>query len=247
MSSAHSRVVVDRIDAEADDLDVALVELGLDLGHVAEFGRADRREVLRVREEHAPGIADPVVEADAPFRGLGLEIRRDVADLECHENLLRKPAPSPNGKYIPEKRCDEITDDDGQLESSQSVVPTWSLDKPSPSITATVRRWVVTESRGSGPCNQPSGPASVLGFGAQLWAPKHGQGRFMREPRSSTWPTTMAPTATAGWLHSGQPGDLRGPGLGEEPTLVEPNPCVPLFDLHERCVGHGDGLFGCVR
>ena len=40
------------------------VELGLDLGHVAELGRADRREVLRVREQHGPRVADPVVEAD---------------------------------------------------------------------------------------------------------------------------------------------------------------------------------------
>ena len=40
---------VDRIDAEADDLDVALVELGLQLRHVAELGRADGREILGVR------------------------------------------------------------------------------------------------------------------------------------------------------------------------------------------------------
>jgi hypothetical protein len=38
-------VVVDRIDGEADDLDVPAVELGLDLGHVAELGRANGGEV----------------------------------------------------------------------------------------------------------------------------------------------------------------------------------------------------------
>ena len=53
-------VLVDGIDAEADDLDVALVEVRLELGHVAELGGADRGEVLRVREDDAPGIAEPL-------------------------------------------------------------------------------------------------------------------------------------------------------------------------------------------
>ena len=42
------RVIFDRIDAEADDLGVALVELRLQPGHVAQFGGADRGEVLGV-------------------------------------------------------------------------------------------------------------------------------------------------------------------------------------------------------
>jgi hypothetical protein len=41
-------VVVDGVDGQADDLDVAAVELGLDAGHVAELGGAHRREVARV-------------------------------------------------------------------------------------------------------------------------------------------------------------------------------------------------------
>ena len=47
-------VALDRIDAEADDLDAALVELRLDAGHVTKFGRTHRREVLGVRKHHAP-------------------------------------------------------------------------------------------------------------------------------------------------------------------------------------------------
>ena len=80
MSFGPLAVVVDRVDAEADDLDVALVELGLELGHVAELGRAHRREVLRVREQDRPRVADPVVELDAALGGVGLEIGCDVAD-----------------------------------------------------------------------------------------------------------------------------------------------------------------------
>ena len=47
---------LDRIDTQADDLDAALVELRLDAGHVAELGRADGREVLRMGEQNGPAI-----------------------------------------------------------------------------------------------------------------------------------------------------------------------------------------------
>ena len=72
-------VAVDRVDRQADDLDVALVELGLDLGHVSELGRADRREVLGVAEEHAPRVAQPLVEVDRALSGLGGEVGGGVA------------------------------------------------------------------------------------------------------------------------------------------------------------------------
>ena len=42
-----------RVDAQADELDVALGELGLDLGHVAELGGADRGEILGVENRIA--------------------------------------------------------------------------------------------------------------------------------------------------------------------------------------------------
>jgi hypothetical protein len=77
-------MTVDRVDREADDLDAALVELGLDLRHVAELGGADRREVLRMREQDGPFVADPVVEFDAAFGGVGLEIRCRVIQRDGH-------------------------------------------------------------------------------------------------------------------------------------------------------------------
>ena len=80
MSSAHCLVVVGRVDDRPMTLTSALVELRLQLGHVAELGGADRGEVLGVREEDRPRIADPVVEADAALGGLGLEVRCGVAD-----------------------------------------------------------------------------------------------------------------------------------------------------------------------
>src|SRR5207249_5080107 len=77
----------DRIDAEADDLRVALVELGFEPGHVAQLRGAHRREVLGVREEHAPGPAEPLVKADTALGCLSVEVRSHVANLQCHAIL----------------------------------------------------------------------------------------------------------------------------------------------------------------
>ena len=81
-------MLVERVDREADDLDVALLELGLDARHVAELRRADRREVLRVREQHRPRVADPVVELDRALGRVGLEIGCYVTKLSVIGPLL---------------------------------------------------------------------------------------------------------------------------------------------------------------
>src|SRR6516162_968541 len=81
-----TRMVADRIDAEPDDLAVALVELGLQPRHVAELGRADRREVLRVREQDGPAVADPFVEVDAALGRLRGEIGSFAVDSQRHES-----------------------------------------------------------------------------------------------------------------------------------------------------------------
>src|SRR4029453_45648 len=78
------------IDAEPDDLDVALVEFRLELRHVTELGRTHRCEVFRVREDHRPGVADPLMELDAALCGVGLEIRCNVADAQTHCPLLSR-------------------------------------------------------------------------------------------------------------------------------------------------------------
>src|SRR6516225_4399694 len=72
------------IDRQTDNSNAALVKVRFDLGHVTKFGGAYRREILRMGEQHGPGIADPVVEANFAFSGLRLEIRRDVIDCESH-------------------------------------------------------------------------------------------------------------------------------------------------------------------
>jgi hypothetical protein len=77
-------VVLERVDGQADDLHVAAVEVRLDARHVAELGRADRREIARMGEQHGPAVPDPVVEVDAAFGGVGLEVGGGVADRQRH-------------------------------------------------------------------------------------------------------------------------------------------------------------------
>jgi hypothetical protein len=73
-------VVIGPVDRQTDHFHAPALELALDLRHVAELSGADRGEILRVREQHRPGIADPAVEADPAFGGFGLEIRSHLTE-----------------------------------------------------------------------------------------------------------------------------------------------------------------------
>src|SRR5690606_9902775 len=81
-------VVAHRIDAKADHLGVAAVELAFQPRPVAELGGAHGREVLRMREEDRPLVADPLVEADAALGRVRGEIGGYIADANRHGTLL---------------------------------------------------------------------------------------------------------------------------------------------------------------
>ena len=102
-------VVTRRVDGNADDLHVAAVELRFDLRHIAELGRAHRCEVLRMREEHRPGVADPVVEPNLALRRLRRKVRRRVVDRQSHFPPFlwsRSPAlPGARTYAAPESPC----------------------------------------------------------------------------------------------------------------------------------------------
>lgn len=57
-------VIFERVDAQADDLRLALLELRLQLRQSTELGGADRREVFRVREENAPAVVEVLVQLE---------------------------------------------------------------------------------------------------------------------------------------------------------------------------------------
>ena len=73
-------MVGDGIDAQADDLRVALGEFRLQALPCAEFGGADGREVLGVRKQDGPAVADPFVKVNCALRGFGGEIGGSVVD-----------------------------------------------------------------------------------------------------------------------------------------------------------------------
>ena len=72
-------MVFDTITRQADDLHAALFEFRLQLRHITELGRADRGEILRMRENDRPAVADPIMELDRAVGRLCLKVRCDVA------------------------------------------------------------------------------------------------------------------------------------------------------------------------
>lgn len=76
-------MAADGVGAQAQQLDAALGELGLEAGHLAQLGGADGGEVLGVREEDHPVIADVLVKVDGALGGLGLEVGGDGAQTEA--------------------------------------------------------------------------------------------------------------------------------------------------------------------
>ena len=65
---------------QAQQLDAALGELGLELGKGAQLGGAHGRVVGRVREEDAPAVAEVLVELDGADVAVGREVLGDGAE-----------------------------------------------------------------------------------------------------------------------------------------------------------------------
>src|SRR5690606_36718146 len=85
-----AQVRIHRVHGEGDHLDAALGELVGQIGGVAQLGGADRGEVGGVREEDAPAVAEPLVEADAAFAGVLLEIGGDVSEADARGGVSCK-------------------------------------------------------------------------------------------------------------------------------------------------------------
>jgi len=61
-----SLMISGRIDRQSHDLHISALKLRFDLGHVTKLGRTDGCEVLRVRKQNGPRIADPIMEPIRP-------------------------------------------------------------------------------------------------------------------------------------------------------------------------------------
>ena len=99
-------VRVEAVGGQTDDLDTALGEVRLAARDLGELGRANGREVVRMREEDCledisvhdllvtpalsayPRIADPVVELDRALRRLRLKVGRDASQTQCRRHRI---------------------------------------------------------------------------------------------------------------------------------------------------------------
>src|SRR3546814_14693784 len=92
---APALVVLDAVDRQADDLDVALVPLRLQGGYAPELGGADRRVVLGVREEDGPAVALPLVEVDGALGAVSGEVgsfvsqANEIGRASCRERVWK--------------------------------------------------------------------------------------------------------------------------------------------------------------
>ena len=77
-------MVVEVVHRQADDLDAALVPLGLEACYFAQLGGAHRGEVLGMGEQDAPAVAQPLVEVDVALSGFLGEVGSGVAETEAH-------------------------------------------------------------------------------------------------------------------------------------------------------------------
>ena len=73
---------VQRIDRQAENLDIALFPFGLQAGDFTEFGGADRREILGMAEQDSPGAAKPFVKMDRAFGRVLGEIGGNLTKLQ---------------------------------------------------------------------------------------------------------------------------------------------------------------------
>ncbi len=83
------------VGREANQLDAALGELGLEAGHLAELGGAHGSVVLGVREKDGPLVADELMEVDGTRGGVGLEVGGNGAQAEAVKQACCQESPRP--------------------------------------------------------------------------------------------------------------------------------------------------------
>lgn len=80
-------VAAEGVGGETDQLDAALLELGLKAGHLAELGGADGGVVLGVGEEDDPVVANKLVEVNGTRGGVSLEVGGNGAQAEAASGI----------------------------------------------------------------------------------------------------------------------------------------------------------------
>ena len=213
MSWAHRSWSSTRVDGQADHLDVRACRTRLlELGRVAELGRADRREVLGVAEEDGPAVALPVVEVDRALGGVGLEVGGVVAQSQCH-------AATPYGRARQRmSTCGSGFDDRGcaaskcLLELALMAPTTTDIHRPAstssrarPSRSSRMRRPPPSSTSARPP--RPSPPASPRTAPSSLSRASTPSSARSTSPRRSSTPrsTSSRPSSTPPSSRSARP------------------------------------------
>ena len=105
-------VAFSRIHTQGQGFDIALLPFGPQLGHLAQLGSADRREIGGVGKQHHPAIASEVVEVDGAQLGVLGEIGNGIAEKQGHvgdqlKKAILKPTTTGRGVFdhIGPARC----------------------------------------------------------------------------------------------------------------------------------------------
>jgi hypothetical protein len=77
-------VIRDGVDAQSDHPTVSRREFRFETCHVSQLGCANRGEILWVRKQNRPPVADPFMKIDGTFRRLRSKIRSFFSDMKCH-------------------------------------------------------------------------------------------------------------------------------------------------------------------
>lgn len=81
-------MAIDSVGAQAQQLDAALVKLGLEASHLAQLSSADRGEVLGMGEEDNPAVTNILVQVDGALGGVGLKVGGDGTQAEARGRMM---------------------------------------------------------------------------------------------------------------------------------------------------------------
>src|SRR6266853_1974676 len=93
-------VGIKRIHTDRNGLDPSLIKFRLQFGRVAEFGRADRRKVFRMRKQHHPAVAGPLMKIDGSLSGFLRKVGSDVAQAKSSHDRSPVVVDGQGGKYF---------------------------------------------------------------------------------------------------------------------------------------------------
>src|SRR5262249_42410335 len=83
-------MILNLVNRQTDNLYVSPVEFRLNFRHITQFAPADWGKIFRMREQHSPRVADPLMKANTPLGCFRLKVRCCVADSQNTAAFLHR-------------------------------------------------------------------------------------------------------------------------------------------------------------